>query len=133
MSRSRGQRCPVLPGILVWCAWESDALRIDIRLTDSAGVTLQHFPSLPFTGNVRLAVNLGSESSPRPGAILFEGAVPVSYDSMAVLDRLKSRVPRVSIRRPQSPASRGVLEFTLNTPQGSFRWIRGDVPLQARE
>ena len=128
--RLQGNKVPGLSGILVWCAWEPEALRIDIRLTDAAGMTLRHFPSLPFTGLARLSVNLGSEGSPRPGALLFEGSVPVSYDPLASLDRLKGRIPRGSIARPPASAG-GMLEFTLNTPQGAFRWVRGDVPLRA--
>lgn len=129
----QGMDVPGLAGILVWCSWEAEALRIDIRLTDSAGLTLQYFPSLSFTAEALLAVNLGSESSPRQGTLLFKGAVPVSYDPLALLDRLKGRIPRGSIARPPASASLGMLVFTLNTPQGSFHWTRGDVPLKAQD
>lgn len=125
----QGREVPGLAGILAWCAWEPESLRIDIRLIDSAGVTLQHFPALRFSATARLFVNLGTDDRPRPGARLYEGPVSIVYDPSVPLDRLKGRIPRASIAAPPAGAERGMLEISLVTPQGSYAWTRGDVPL----
>lgn len=127
----QGREVPGLAGILAWCAWEPEALRIDIRLIDSAGVTLEHFPALPFTARARLSVNIGTNDRPRPGALLYEGPVSITYDPSARLDRLKGRIPRTAISAPPGTAERGMLELALGTPQGSYTWTRGDVQLGA--
>ncbi len=120
-----------LAGILFWCTWEPDALRIDIRLTDSSGVALQHFPALQFDGEARIAANIGSADSPRRGAVLFEGPVAVRLDPLASLEKLSCRIPRGSIAAPPAGLRQAMVELSLRTRQGTFRWARGDVPLEA--
>jgi hypothetical protein len=125
-----GREVPGLAGILVWAQWEADDLRIDTRLLDSSGTTLENFPCLAFRAEARLAVNLGTETAPRAGEILFEGPTSVTYDPAGGLDKLKSRIPRDAVRAAPAGRASGMLTFVLITDQGRFVWQRGDVALR---
>ncbi len=122
-----GKEVPGLAGVLVWGEKEGDSLRLDIRLLDTQGSVIERFPLLPFRARVKIWENLGSESAPLRGWLLYQGDLEPSFDPASRLDKLRCRIGMRELKTPRAGVQLGVLDVVLHTGQGDFPWTRGDL------
>jgi hypothetical protein len=123
----QGREVPGWQGILAWVSRQGRDLAVEIQLLDAQGVAIEHFPGLAWSARARIWENVGSESRPVRGSLLYEGSPEVIPNPESKLRKLRAAIPLERIARARTEL--GVLEFVLQAKQGQFSWTRGDVPL----
>jgi hypothetical protein len=123
----QGREVPGWHGILAWATRRGNGLLVEIQLLDAQGVAIEHFPGLAWSAQARIWENVGSESKPVRGRLLYEGSPAVTSNPESKLRKLRAAIPVERIAR--SGTKLGVLEFVLQAQQRQFSWTRGDVPL----
>lgn len=123
----QGREVPGWQGILAWVTRRSNDLLVEIQLLDAQGVAIEHFPRLAWSARARIWENVGSESRPVCGRLLYEGTPEVSPNPESKLRKLRAAIPLERVARAGTKL--GVLEFRLQGEQVQFSWTRGDVPL----
>ncbi|UCF92285.1 MAG: carboxypeptidase regulatory-like domain-containing protein [Desulfobacterales bacterium] len=131
----QGEGIPDLKGILVFAAPVAKGLQLEIRLTDSQGVAITHYPCLPFKLEGRLFVRDGDENQYQKGRKLFEGPVDLFWDAEDALAKNKGIIPweMIDLDLSEKTAPHGVLEVVLDTPQGRFEYSTAEVKLLKEE
>ena len=123
----KGSGIPELEGILAFSEPLEKGLRVEIRLTDSYGVAITDHPAIECRLEVALALREGVEPPYAEGMQVFAGPLDLFWDRKDSLARYKGIIPWNKMAfRPKHNAI-GILEATLITPQGTFKFTNEEI------
>jgi len=123
----RGAGIPDLNGILAFAEPLENGLRVEIRLTDQAGVAITNHPAIECRLQAALYLREGVDPHFTRGRQIFEGPVDLFWDKEDSLARYKGIIAWDKMKpRPRSNQF-GILEATLFTSRESFTFTNNDI------
>lgn len=128
-----GKEIPGLAGIICFSDPTDRGIEIEIRFKDNQGVGISDFPGFPLQLEGKLYVREGDNNNFSRGRLIFEGPIPLFWDSKAYLARNKGLISWDKIQIDAQKEPYGLLELLLHTPQGDFEDIIEDVELVKKE
>ncbi|MGQ9474363.1 MAG: hypothetical protein ACUVQZ_02910 [Candidatus Caldatribacteriaceae bacterium] len=124
-----GKEIPGLAGIICFADPTDRGIEIEIRFKDNQGVGISDFPGFPLQLEGKLYVREGDNNNFSRGRCIFEGPIPLFWDSKAYLARNKGLISWDKIQIDAQKEPYGLLELLLHTPQGDFEDTIEDVEL----